>query len=120
MTKPCCFNIAERHCQDFEEHIFQSHWESFWVKAFKRALADFSESKYFLPYNISTLDDTNQFLPLFVLSSDYYDCSTLHNWFQFIQKVISFQGRFEDIHDYYVLLQETDAKKDSKLHLLSQ
>lgn len=50
---------------------------------------------------------------------DYYDCSTLHNWFQFIQKVISFQGRFEDIHDYYVLIQETDAKKDSKLHLLN-
>lgn len=34
--------------------------------------------------------------------------------------MISFKGRFEDIHDYYVLLQETDAKKDSKLHLLSQ
>ena len=44
----------------------------------------------------------------------------LHNWYQFIQKVISFQGRFEDIHDYYVLLQETDAKKDSKLHLLKK
>jgi len=28
--------------------MFQRHWESFWSKAFKRALADFSESKYSL------------------------------------------------------------------------
>ena len=54
------------------------------------------------------------------IAVDYYDCSTLHNWFRFIQKVISFQGKFEEIHDYYVLMQETEAKKDSKLHLLKQ
>jgi len=38
--------LAERRCPDFEEGMFQRHWESFWSKAFKRALADFSESKY--------------------------------------------------------------------------
>lgn len=60
----CIFNIffqginSERKCPDFEEHMFQRHWETFWSKAFKRALSDFSEN--------------------------YYDCSTLHNWYQFI------------------------------------
>ena len=38
--------LAERKCTDFEENMFQRHWESFWSKAFKRALADFSESKF--------------------------------------------------------------------------
>ena len=81
--------LAERKCQDFEESMFSRHWESFWSKAFKRALADFSESKC---------------VSFSFLSSDYYDCSTLHNWYQFISKIISFQGRFEEIHDYYVLI----------------